>query len=545
MNTKGQPLGAAPPRACRKRPLFFTACILIFGAANAADDAAAPAASTQFGPVRGTLESGVNVFRGIPYAAPTGGVNRFRPPAPPRPWTKVRAATAFGDRCPQLTLPGGSAFSSWTEPTHASEDCLNLNVWTPGLRDGRRRPVMVWLHGGGYALSSGASSVFDGTRLAKRGDVVVVTLNHRLNLFGYLYLGKLAGSDYPDSGNVGQLDIVAALRWVHDNIAEFGGDPSTVMIFGESGGGGKVGTLMAMPAAHGLFQRAAMESGFAVTAISADAATKTAESLLAALHLRLQDIRKLASLPAARLLAALDQLTHGSPFGFGPVVDGRSLQRDPFSPDAPEVSADVPLIVGSNGTETTILFPPTGAFDLDWGGLEKQLQAGGIPAGAVGSLVAGLRRLKPDATPSDLYFTITTERGMGANAMAVAERKAALGRAPAYLYRLEWRTPIEGGRLRTPHGLDVPLVFDNVAKSESLLGSDVDRVQPVADAMSDAWIAFARSGTPSAPGLASWPAYDTRFKSTMVFDSVSRSIDDPLHDEHALLLPVARRPASP
>ena len=512
---------------------------------SGAEETAAPVAGTQFGPVRGTLESGIDVFKGIPYAAATSGVNRFRPPVARVPWTKVRDASAFGDRCPQLTLPGGSAFSSWTEPTHASEDCLNLNVWTPGLRDGGRRPVMVWLHGGGYALSSGASSVFDGSRLAKRGDVVVVTLNHRLNLFGYLYLGKLAGSHYPDSGNVGQLDIVAALRWVRDNIAEFGGDPNAVMIFGESGGGGKVGTLMAMPAARGLFQRAAMQSGFAVTAISADAATKTAESLLAALHVRQQDIHRLSSLSAAKLLAALDHLTHGSPFGFGPVVDGRSLQRDPFSPDAPEISADVPLIVGSNATETTILFPPPGTFALDWDGLEKQLQASGIPAAGVGPLVAGFRRLKPDATPSDLYFTLTTERGMGANAMAVAERKAVLGRAPVYLYRLEWRTPIEGGRLRTPHGLDVPLVFDNVAKSGSLLGRDVDRAQRVADAMSDAWIAFARTGNPSSPGLASWPAFGSRFKSTMVFDSVSRSIDDPLHDEHALLMPVARRPSSP
>ena len=536
----------AVPRGFWGRPLPLLACLLLLGSSvRAAEDSAAPTASTQFGPVRGMAESGIDIFKGIPYGAATSGANRFRPPAPPRAWTKVRDATVFGDRCPQLTLPDGPAFSSWTEPTHASEDCLNLNVWTPGLRDGRRRPVMVWLHGGGYALSSGASSVFDGTRLAKRGDVVVVTLNHRLNLFGYLYLAKLAGSDYADSGNVGQLDIVAALHWVHDNIAEFGGDPNTVMIFGESGGGGKVGTLMAMPAAKGLFQRAAMESGFAVTALSADAATKTAESFLAALHLKKEDVRRLASLPVATLLAALDQLTHGSPFGFGPVVDGHSLPRDPFSPDAPEVSADVPLIVGSNGTETTVLFPPPGAFDLDWDGLDRQLQATGIAAAAVGTLVAGFRRLKPDATPSDLYFDITTQRGMGANATAVAERKAALGRAPAYLYRLEWRTPVEGGRLRSPHALDVPLVFDNVAKSASLLGPDVAQTQRVADAMSDAWIAFARSGTPSAPGLASWPAYDTRLRSTMVFNEVSRSVDDPRHAERALLAPVARRPSSP
>ena len=245
-----------------------------------------PPVLTQSGPVRGTVEGAIHVFRGIPYGAPTGGANRFRPPQAPKPWKSVRNATAFGDRCPQLSAPGNGAWSSWVEPVHASENCLMLNIWTPGIGDRKKRPVMVWLHGGGYSVSSGASSVFDGTHLAQRGDVVVVTLNHRLNLFGYLYLGGIAGPEYADSGNVGQLDIIAALRWIQNNIAGFGGDPDTVMIFGESGGGGKVGTLMAMPAARGLFHRAAMQSGFAVTAISPEAALEMTHSLLAALHVR-------------------------------------------------------------------------------------------------------------------------------------------------------------------------------------------------------------------------------------------------------------------
>ncbi|MFL6605810.1 MAG: carboxylesterase/lipase family protein [Steroidobacteraceae bacterium] len=504
-----------------------------------------PQVSTRFGPMRGTVEDGVNVFKGIPYGAPTGGANRFRPPKTPKPWTAVRDATLFGDRCPQLSGPtGNGAWSSWVEPTHASENCLVLNIWTPGVGDHKRRPVMVWLHGGGYSVSSGASSVFDGTHLAQRGDVVVVTLNHRLNLFGYLYLGGIAGPEYADSGNVGQLDIIAALRWIQDNIAEFGGDPAAVMIFGESGGGGKVGTLMAMPAAQGLFHRAAMQSGFAVTALSAQAAQQMTNSLLAALHLRRGDVSRLQTIGADKLLAALQQVTHGMPFGLGPVVDGRSLPRHPFAPDAPDVSAEVPLLVGYNKDETTALFPPAGAFDLDWSGLETLLLAQHI-GGDVAPLLRRLREIRPWASPSDLYFTITTERGMGRNARAVAERKAALGRAPVYLYKLDWSTPVEGGRLRTPHSLDVPLVFDNVGRSESLIGSAAQDAQRVADAMSAAWLAFARNGSPNAPGLPSWPRFDAEQRATMVFNTVSRAVNDPLYRERQLLAPVTPAPASP
>ena len=353
---------------------------------------------------------------------------------------------------------------------------------------------MVWLHGGGFTLFSGASSVYDGHRLAARGDVVVVTLNHRLNVFGYLYLSDLLGPDYADSGNVGQLDIIAALKWVRDNIEEFGGDPDSVTIFGESGGGGKVGTLMAMPQAQGLFHRAIMQSGFAITAITTDTADKMTNSLLTALHLHADEAAKLKTLSVARLLDALQEVTHGLPFGLGPVVDGRSLPKHPFSPEAPTVSARVPLIVGSNKDETTVLFPPAGAFDLDWPGLKSQLQST-MPAAKVEALIAGFRRLRPEASASDIYFTITTELSMGANADAVAERKAALQAAPVYRYRLEWMTPVESGRLRTPHALDLPMIFDNVAKSDSLIGEGASHAQQVANAMSAAWIAFARTGS--------------------------------------------------
>ena len=511
----------------------WAACAsLTLPAAEASED---PVARTRFGEVRGKLDHGISVFKGIHYGADTGGKNRFMPPREPQPWRGVRNAFEYGPGCPQLDPPpAGQPVGPVSQAAGGSEDCLVLNVWTPALRDNVRRPVMVWMHGGGYTLLSGSSPVNDGVRLAQKGDVVVVTLNHRLNVFGYLYLNALAGEKFADSGNIGQLDLIAALRWVRDNVANFGGDPQSVMIFGESGGGGKVSTLLAMPEAQGLFQRAAMQSGFGVTAITPDAATKMTRSILEALHVSADRVDSLQSMPVPRLLEALQKVTGGLPFGIGPVVDGRSVPRHPFTPDAPAISRDVPLLVGYNATETTFLFPPAGAFDLDWPRLSTQL-AVALPGVDLAKVTAGWRASRPQATPSDLYFAITTEAGMGLNANTVAVRKSTQGGAPVFLYRLEWETPIEGGRMRSPHSLDVPLVFDNVAKAPALIGTGTKPAQLVADTMSAAWLAFARTGTPNAPGLPSWPAFDANNRATMIFDVSSRAVNDPLRAERLLL----------
>jgi len=260
-------------------------------------------------------------------------------------------------------------------------------------------------------------------------------------------------------------------------------------------------------------------------------------SILDLLHVSADEVDELQSMPVPRVLEALQKVTGGMPFGIGPVVDGRSLSRHPFTPDAPAISRDVPVLLGYNKTETTYLFPPPGAFDLDWPGLATQLGAA-LPGVDVGPVITGWRARHPEATPSDLYFEITTEGGMGLNANTVAVRKSAQGGAPVFLYRLEWKTPIEGGRMRSPHSLDVPLVFDNVAKAPALIGSGSQPAQQVADTMSAAWLAFARSGTPNAPGLPSWPAFDSHTRATIIFDVSSRAVNDPLRVER-LLLPQA------
>jgi para-nitrobenzyl esterase len=496
----------------------------------------APVADTAYGPVRGAVEGGINVFKGIPYGAPTGGNARFMPPEPPPKWGGARDARSFGDQCPQLPAAPTPAFASWATNTGESENCLVLNVWTPGLGDGMKRPVMVWMHGGGYSQFSGSSPYSDGVRLAQRGDVVVVTLNHRLNLFGYLYLAGLSGGDrFPDSGNIGQLDLIAALEWVRDNIAGFGGDPGRVMIFGESGGGGKVSTLLAMPAARGLFHRAAIESGPGLVGITPDAATATAKAVCAAIGASAGDLQHVSP---ERLLAALKTVSAQPGFRLGPVVDGKNLPRDPFTPDAPKDSAEVPVIVGYNATEMTLFSDPA-KFDLDWPGLKTAL-APHITGDAADKLIADFRRLRPEASASDLYFTITTDAAFGNESIILAERKAAAGAAPAYMYRLELTTPV--GRLRSPHSLDLPLVFDNVAKSQSMLGAGGADAQKVADQMSAAWIAFARTGSPNGTGLSSWPRYDTRSRSTMLFNVVSRAVNDPYSEERQI---IAALPASP
>jgi para-nitrobenzyl esterase len=499
-------------------------------------------AKTEYGPVKGISGDSVTIFKGIPYGGSTAGAARFHPPEPPRPWREPLDANAFGPMCPQLISSLPSIFSSWTFDKDMSEDCLKLNVWTPALRDKHKRPVMVWFHGGDFSALSGSRNVFDGTRLCRKGNVVVVTVNHRLNLFGYLYLGELTKS-LPDSGNAGMLDLVAALRWVRDNIAEFGGDPDNVTIFGQSGGGAKVSTIMAMPAARGLYHRAIVQSGsYYLQAMDRDAGTRQARTLLQALDMDPKDAAKLADLPAQTLLDGFAKAskTPDKP-NYRPVVDGRSLPAGPWSPDGPTLSAQIPMMIGTVATETTLLVgavDPT-TFSLDDATMRQKLAAW-LPAADIDKVVAEFSALRPDASPSDLFFAISTDRMMRQGAWQQAERKVAQHAAPAYLYELDWRTPVEGGKWRTPHSLELALVFDNVAKSASMVGTGPE-AQELADQMSAAWLAFAHNGNPNNAAIPHWPPYAIKNRPTMVFDVQSHVVDDYRGDERVALADLPAR----
>lgn len=501
-------------------------------AAGTVQAAEAPVALTRHGMVRGAVNGEIKVFRGIQYAQ----AQRFMAPTPPKPWTEVRDALGFGPMAPQASRALGSLFASWTFDKEMSEACQVLNVWTPGLRDGRKRPVMVWLHGGGFASLSGSRNVFDGTRLCRKGDVVVVTLNHRLNSFGYLQLAQLDPA-FPDAGNVGMLDIVAALRWVRDNITEFGGDPGNVTIFGQSGGGAKVTNLMAMPAARGLFHRAIVQSGsYYLQAMTAEQGTKQAIALLEAVGLKPSEVGKLATMPMAALVAGTEKAAAGpARASFQPVIDGRNLPAGPFAPGAPAMSDGIPMMIGTTATEMTLL---TGArdaatFSLDEAALRKRLAAWFQP-GDIDTVIATFRASRPNATPSDIFFAVSTDKTLREGAWRQAERKAARRAAPVWVYELDWVTPVDGGKWGSPHSLDLAMVFDNVALSASMVGNGPE-AQRVADQMSAAWLAFARTGRPNTTALPYWPPYRDGERATMVFNVQSRIVNDFRGDERVLL----------
>jgi para-nitrobenzyl esterase len=501
-------------------------------------------AETSRGRVRGVITDGIRTFKGIPYGASTDGPNRFREAKPAVPWTGVRDTFDYGPMCPQELRPRPSFAASWAAEQSFSEDCLVINVWTPALRDHHKRPVMVWFHGGGFSTGSGGNPVYDGTNLARKGDVVVVTLNHRLNLFGHLYLARIGGTEYAESGNLGILDLVAALRWLHTNIAEFGGDPANITIFGQSGGGAKVSTLMAMPQTRGLFHRAIVQSGSQLDGLTTDEANANALAFLKAIDVPVNDLTRLQKLTVEQLLTALQNVMRapgGRPH-FSPVVDGKFLPKAPWIPEGPPNSASVPMMIGTVKTETTALIggDDPSVFTLDDAGLRKKLAAW-IPAGDIDRVIAGYRKSVPESSPSDLFFAITSAREVRQQAWIQAEHKAAQNAAPVWLYELDWQTPVDGGKWESPNSLDLAFVFDNVARSESMVGHG-DQQRVLAEQMSSAWLAFARNGDPNNKSSPRWPPFRVPERATMVFDVKSRTVNDFRGDERQLLasLPVYR-----
>ena len=489
------------------------------------------------GKLRGTDSDGIKVFKGVPYGVSTDGKNRFMPPVKPTPWTGVRDALRFGHSSPQNGEPAPGAPAM-------GEDCLALNVFTPGMDSRSQRPVMVWLHGGGFATGSGSRPIYDGKNLARSGDVVVVSINHRLNVFGSTYLGEALGSEFALSGSVGILDIIAALKWVRENIAQFGGDPAQITIFGQSGGGRKVATLMAMPAAKGLFQRAIIESGAVLRLTTKEDAIRFTELLLAELGLPRDKARDLQTVPVAALLAAnnavLKKIKMPEPgmVANSPMVDGKAIPGHPWDPQAPAISASIPLLMGYAHTEETFYDRPTPESMAMTEETLKQRAAKRLGSDPT-EVIATYRKAHPEATPWDLHILIATDHPRGAHSRELAKRKAELGGAAVYFYRFDWETPEGGGHMRSPHTIDVPFVFNNVKIAGPKI-SQMPEAQALADKVSAAWAAFARTGNPNVPALPKWPAYSAKSRDTMLFNNTNSVVSDPDREPRLIMEKVLR-----
>jgi para-nitrobenzyl esterase len=480
---------------------------------------------TTSGKVQGIANTGIKEFKGIPYGAPTGGKNRFMPPKKPASWTGVRECFGHGPICPQTLADLRSDYAMMIQWDHQvggiGEDCLSLNVWTPGVNDGQKRAVLVSFHGGGFATGSGNAPGYDGAQLARLGDVVVVTVNHRLASLGYLHLADLgAPPEFAQAGVAGIMDLVASLQWVRDNIEKFGGDPQKVMIFGQSGGGAKTTTILATPSAKGLFRCAAVQSGSALRLSTPEQATKRAEALLGKLGISKSNIGDLQKISWQQILEAQSSLDLGLG-GFAPVIEGKVLPHHPFDPVAPTESADVPVIISTTLEDAALRLTN---FDLDDAGLKTLLsQRYQTKADEIHSLYRA-SSWNSKKSPYLIQAQVFTDSGRR-NAIAQAERKAVLGKAPAYMYLWAYESPAFGGKFGAVHGTDVSASFNNY--QDGIGGAGSPKQRALWANFANTWIAFAKTADPNNAAIPKWPAYDAASRATMVFDHETRVENDP------------------
>jgi para-nitrobenzyl esterase len=532
------------------------------GAANAPASRAVAAGSvatpdraivaTSAGKVRGFTRNGVFIFKGIPYGDTTAGENRFLAPKPPKPWTDVRPALAWGPVSPHGPRAGWvnqeEQFLYQWDDGFAGEDMLRVNVWTPAVGDSTKRPVLVWIHGGGYASGSSQElRPYDGERLAREHDAVLVSMNHRLNVFGFLDLSQIGGAKYAGSGNASMLDLVLALQWVRDNIANFGGDPGNVTIFGQSGGGGKVTTLMAMPAAKGLFHKAVAMSGSFIGASTRDSAKALALQVMKELGIASSQVAKLHTVSADALLnAGIVAAQKIAPFGFPPpgvlpkinlgwqpVVDGTVLSETPFDTAAPALSADIPFLLGNTFHEFAGGIDKPQIAQTTW----EQVTASLSPALGARTAPAldAYRKAFPSAKPFEIAGMIGADlfrRG----AIHQTELKAKQGGAPVYAYWFGWRTPVLDGRPLAYHCQDLAFWFDNIDLCLQATGGG-DDARTLASQMSRSLVAFARTGDPNHDGIPKWTPFTESNRAMMIWDSTSEVKIDPDRDARQALAP--------
>ncbi|MEM5516285.1 carboxylesterase family protein [Henriciella sp. AS95] len=518
------------PDLTRRSMLLGTGALILSGCVNSRVSNLPPdVVETAQGRYQGVSLNGVQVFKGMRYGAATGGPLRFMPPRPAESFAGIQDALSWGDSAPQLTSP-------LLGDMPQSEDCLRINVWTPAA-DNKRRPVLLWFHGGGWEAGHGSGGIYDGTNMALRGDVVVCTINHRLNVFGYCDLSGILGAEYAQSGNVGYLDLVAAMKWVQENISQFGGDPNNIMIYGQSGGGRKVSVCYAGTEAAGQFQKGVVQSGSHNMVQTAEQSSALTEALLKELSIAPGDALKLKDVPISQLSAAQRKVIGAAGYRFEPNLDGISFTEHPFVPQAPRRTAQVPMMVGHTRTElANQLGRDERVYQMDDAGLRTRIERF-FPPEDVDELIGTFRESNPDANPTELYFIMTSWRSYVLNATVMAEKRAELNGSenPTWMYNVTWHSPAENGRRYSQHTIDLPFMFDNVATSQHLTGPPSEETEYMTQAMAGAWLAFSANGNPNHSGIPDWPTYDLANRPVMHFEVPARVVNDPFRAEREFM----------
>ncbi len=506
---------------------------LALGASAQTRPGPSPVVETTSGRLRGVAVGGVSSFKGVPYGDTTAGANRFRPPQPAPRWAGVREATAFGPNAPQIWAEGPTEFAWYWANLPQSEDALTLSLYTPGTDQGRR-PVLLWLHGGGFSIGTGSSPGFDGSHLARTQDVVVVSINNRLNLFGSFFTGEHQDQLSPESGNLQVLDQIAALRWVRDNIAAFGGDPNNVTIFGQSGGAAKVAALLAAPAASGLIHRAVIQSASGAWRLAPpEGAARSAHAVLREFGLTAREAGRLREAPVDRLLAALAKVGAAE---FRPVLDGQVFPHHPYDPVAAASARGIPLLIGWTATEATFfLAGDPGNFNLDAARARARIQRFlRLDDAETNRVIEGYRQLHPDATPSELLIQVTSDHFYRLPTSLIAGRQAAASNAPVYAYEFNWVSPARQRALASPHTSEMPFIFGTLDAAAALVAGDPAAPQ-VRDRLGEIWGSFARSGRPASQAVGDWQPYTEADRVTALLGGDWRTVKDTLAGQRQLI----------